>query len=220
MNRYKVTATITVDVTATDVDDATDIVACAVRRAENVNDSTCDITSTELIPYHVPAGAERWAAAAKRRRFDDTKPDGGRRRLVIHEGNWWWTNGHIALLCEGAPPPESDWEYIDRDVPKSFAFDADRKVTAWGVEVKELNAWRTPMTALRAFANHDVALQKKYHDLIVESVPGCTWHIAGERDPIHARDVEGKVVAVVMPVVGNTFEPAPAPAPESRGGEP
>ena len=52
--------------------------------------------------------------------------------------------------------------------------------------------------------------QRQYHDLIVESVPGCTWHIAGPREPIHARDADGTVVAVVMPVIADAFEPMPA----------
>lgn len=136
-----------------------------------------------------PKGADRWERAALNRGFG-----ADRSWVTKHDGSWWWTNGHAMLRCDGEMPTDLE------EKPELRTPVIERRAVQWGPVVVTVHD-EDPDDLHREAVEICVWASPTYLGLVEESIPGCTW-MAGEwRDPIHALDADGRLMAIVMGVM-------------------
>lgn len=195
MKRCTIHAMISLEVVGDDDEQVAECLADAIcLMADGVGIESATLVNAETIdiPFFMPPGAERWAAAADFR-------FGERRKLApMHDGSWWWTDGHAAYRAEGEPP--TDFKVIpDAFASKSFGggdVPVEERRTEWDAPTKK----RTDnYETVRSMIDPEVAIQRRYRDVVMGAVPSAYWTTTGEGRAVRAY-ADGRLIAVVMPV--------------------
>lgn len=188
MSRYLVTGRFSVEVRATDEDEAQDKVEDLAGELNmyciSVECLSPPAPPPPPAPYSVPPGVGEWGPLLAAGKIAETK----HRSVGEWDGSWWWSNGHFALRVEGPCVPENgggiyDFGHVVRaDLPRQAADWAD--------------AGDNP----KAYRSGSIGISRQYRELIEAGAPGCSWWIGERHEPILAKDAGGRIVAVVMPV--------------------
>ncbi len=209
MKRFRIEAMISLEVEAADETEAWDEVALSLEHP-SIRDWANQASETTEIKYEgLPAsGADRWAAAAAAAWLDHDDRDWRGQRFGMYDGSWWWTNGHLMLRCDGAPPTEgSRWSRVpDETIATAIKLDTPRLETSWTDALKS-TVGNTREFGRRALAAPAAVVQERYFAIVADSLPGGTWSCGlTQETPFLAHDVEGRLMAVVMPMKSDSVE--------------
>lgn len=193
--RQVINATVRVEVDAEDETEAYERFCDGLDAIVGLVDTTVMHVEQTEKPYHVPTGAERWADAAKEIRFDESR-FGDERRFGMYDGSWWWTDGHVMLRCEGAPPAAEagKWRQVpDADVAKAVEGDGARVPSHFEPVMTESGRQLQRSVTVPTVAMTDAFCR-------LARTRAFSWRVPeNHRSAIHGLDVEGRLVAVVMP---------------------
>lgn len=215
MNRYTIHASVEIDINASNEEEAYEAFSDALTDIEGCRESIVHAVDTKERHYrHPPQGAGMWAAAARRIRLGEEMTwDEPKDIALKHDGSWWWSNGHVMVRCEGKAP-EGFKTIPDDTAEAAFGLGDERVPTKWSRPLKTADS---TVMARRSSANTEVAVQDRYYDLIASSLGfgGARWLVGKPHQPIHVRDIEERLMAVVMPIKTEGMEADPATLPNS-----
>jgi len=201
MKRFTIEALVWVDIEAEDAETAYENFYDGLERIEGTRDCSVSRVEQEEVPYTVPEGMGRWSAAMINVRLGEEV--GARSAGPVegtYDGSWWWSNGHVLLRCEGPAPTGDDWKHLTpAELEKAIVPKAKRRPTAWGDVVVSESGF---VHARIAAEDPHIGIQQRYHSTIEESLGPCvTWRVGKKTEPMHAFDSEGRLMAVVMPML-------------------
>lgn len=182
MKRYRITGTIDVDLLAASEEDAWGQLTEAL---DDFDFAWMPGSMAAEVVYPVPPGVGHWGPLLARTRVAETQ----RRTVCEWDGSWWWSNGHFALRVEGPCVPENGGGV--QDIGRAIHPNLPRTQAEW-VDGTGGDA--------KAYRSGRVGISREYRELVDDGAPGCTWWIGTANDPILAKDADGRIVAVVMPM--------------------
>lgn len=210
MNRFTIYASVEIDIEADDDSDAFAAFADALNDIKGSRDAIVLSSSTVERPYRgAPKGAERWSVAARRIRLgEESTFDEPVDIAVRHDGSWWWSNGHVMLRCEGEAPATMRVLPAE-DGQKAFRLDVERRPTKWSRPLRQETG---NLSGRRSSVDTALAIQDRYYELVSRSLGagGARWLAGAEREPIHVHDIDGRLMAVVMPMNAEGLEADPS----------
>ena len=190
LRRYRVDASVTVYVETTEGSSA------AAHRALEVLKQHAGYSvrakQVTAIRYPMPIGALRWKRGLLATRWAE------HRALNVGQGrgSWWITDGHVMLATTAqAQPARGGRVMIDGAIDAVLDPVMKRRMR----KVKEWIDSAEPGAVRAKWWKPGVGVNRRFVTLVESSMP-VTWFATGGLDAIVAKDSEGQLVALVMPM--------------------